>query len=264
MPEWLLKDDNYEPMRDKDTFINNSIMSLLKTISKFQRQTDSRRNRFVVNDFLKVISAIIIIILLSTSRNLLFVLTINTLLLLLVSFFQADEIKNIIAVGFITSIFTFIILIPSILMGNANNSILIVLKVLSCIVIVNALSYTTEWNNITGTLRLFFVPDIFIFVLDITIKYIMILGEFSLGMLYAVKLRSIGKSRQKRNSLSGIMGTIFIKSKEMAEDMYSAMECRGFNGEYKSYKKLKFHFYDYGFIIINIVIVFVYFYFDRL
>lgn len=263
LPKWLVEEE-YKPIKDKDTFIDKSIMSLIKILSKFQRQTSYKKNKFAINDFIKVISAITIIILLSTSRSFLFVFTINAFLLLLISFLQLDEIKSIISAGFKVAIFTFIMLIPSILMGNVNNSILIVMKVVACIVIVNILSYKTEWNNITGTLRLFHVPDIFIFVLDTTIKYIMILGQLSLDMFYAIKLRSVGKSKQKRDSLSGVIGTIFIKSKEMSEDMYNAMECRGFNGTYKTYGEIKLNILDYSFILINILIIFIYFYFARL
>lgn len=70
-------------------------------------------------------------------------------------------------------------------------------------------------------------------------------------MLYSLKLRSVGKNTGKYTSLSGIAGTMFIKSKEMAEDMYSAMECRGFTGEYHVNSKLKFTFADFIYIMIN-------------
>jgi len=70
--------------------------------------------------------------------------------------------------------------------------------------------------------------------------------------------------KKKGNFLSGIMGTTFIKSKEMAEDMYDAMECRGFSGEYNtynSYKKIKIA--DILFIVLDIVIIVTYLYIGR-
>jgi cobalt/nickel transport system permease protein len=53
-------------------------------------------------------------------------------------------------------------------------------------------------------------------------------------MFYALKLRSVGRNAGKTASISGIAGTLFLKSKEMAEEMYAAMECRGFTGEYRA------------------------------
>lgn len=111
---------------------------------------------------------------------------------------------------------------------------------------------------------MFFIPDIFIFVFDITIKYIYILGEFSLDMLYSLKLRSIGFNNNKYTSLSKIMGNLFLKSKEMGEEIHSAMECRGFTGEYTSYSKFKFTLNDLLFSIVNVAIIFMYIFFGRM
>jgi len=79
----------------------------------------------------------------------------------------------------------------------------------------------------------------FILVLDITLKYITLLGDFALSMLYALRLRSVGKNDGKTASLSAVAGTMFLKSKEMAEEMYAAMECRGFTGTYRVTGRLR-------------------------
>ena len=44
--------------------------------------------------------------------------------------------------------------------------------------------------------------------------------------------------------LTGIAGTLFLKSKEMAEEMYAAMECRGFTGEYRAGGRLRVGVWD--------------------
>lgn len=141
---------------------------------------------------------------------------------------------------------------------------MITLKVLVSVASVSILTCTTQWNELIITLKIFRIPDIFILVLDITIKYIIILGEFSLNMVYALKLRSVGKNNNKSTALSGVVGTMFIKSKEMAEEMYGAMESRGFTGTYKVYTKFKFKLFDYTCFILTIIFVLTYFYFDRL
>ena len=40
----------------------------------------------------------------------------------------------------------------------------------------------------------------------------------------------------KARSFSGVLGITFLKSSEMAEEMYAAMCCRGFTGEYEKTK----------------------------
>ena len=264
MPEWLLKKDNYVPENEKDNFINKSILTILVLLTRFRLQTENKEGKFGITAVIKVVLTLLMIILVSLSRSAAFVVLIDVLLLLIVSFLNVREIKYIIKAGFIISLFTFIILLPSILMGNKNNSYLIILKVLATVTAVNLTACTNKWNDIITVLKLLFIPDIFIFVLDITIKYIVIFGEFSLNMLYSLKLRSIGKSKDKSTSLSGIMGTLFLKSQEMTEEMHGAMECRGFTGEYKAYRKFKISIKDIPGIIAGCLLIFAYIYFDRL
>lgn len=260
MPEWLLKEENYIPQSDKDTFVNKSILSLLSLLSRIRTQSGYRTERFHVSAVLKVAFTIFLILLLSISRSFTFVIMINVYLLLVLSMMRGDEILKILSTSFVVALFTFIILVPAAFSGNYYSMVMITPKVFATVTAVNILSHSTQWNSITGAVKTFFIPDIFILVLDITIKYIMLLGEFSLNMLYSLKLRSVGKNKYKYASLSGVAGTMFIKSKEMAEDMYAAMECRGFTGEYRIYKRFKFTFTDLIYIMINTVIFFTFFY----
>jgi cobalt/nickel transport system permease protein len=263
MPEWLLKDENYIPQSDRDTFINKSILSLLGVLSRIKAQSGYGTERFYASAVLKVVFTVALILLLSLSRSLTFVVIVNVYLLLILSMMRAEEILKILRMCLLVALFTFIILMPAAFRGNYYSAVMITPKVFATVMAVNLLSHTTPWNSITSALKTFFVPDVFILVLDITIKYILLLGEFSLNMLYSLKLRSVGKNNDKYASLSGIAGTMFIKSKEMAEDMYAAMECRGFTGEYRIFKKYRFTFADFIYIMINAVIFFTFLYLGR-
>lgn len=177
---------------------------------------------------------------------------------------EAKNIVKILRVSFVMAFFTFVVLLPAAFWGNSFSCVMITSKVFATITAVNILSHSTRWNSITSALKRFFVPDIFILVLDITIKYIVMLGDFTLNMLYALKLRSVGKNTSKYTSLSGIAGTMFIKSKEMAEEMYNAMECRGFTGEYHVRKDFQFAIVDFIYVMINVGIIFIFLYFGRI
>ena len=264
MPEWLLKKDDYTPLKDKNAFIDKSILSIFYVLTRFRQQTKLGTDKFGINALIKLISTLLIIIFVSLTKSFTFVLIANVLILVLINFLSINEMKHVLKVSIMVAIFTFIILLPSILLGYGNNTLMITLKVLVSVASVNILACTTQWNELIISLKVFRVPDMFIFVLDITIKYIIILGEFSLNMVYALKLRSIGKNNKKSTALSGIVGTMFIKSKEMAEEMYGAMESRGFTGTYKVYKKFKLKLVDYICIMFNLVFIITYFYFDRL
>lgn len=261
MPAWLLKSENYVPQTDKDTFVNKSILSLLKILSRIKTQDSATIAKYQINVTLKVVFAFVLLILLSITRSFIFVIIINVYLLLIISFMEVDNVVKILKVSLGMALFTFLVMLPAVLWGNSFSCIMITSKAFATITAVGILSHSTKWEMITSSLRKFYVPDIFILVLDITIKYIVMLGDFSLNMLYSLKLRSVGKNRSKYTSLSGIAGTMFIKSKEMAEEMYYAMECRGFTGEYHIYGKSKLMFADFFYIIINIGIILIFVYF---
>lgn len=263
MPEWMLKEETYNPPSDKDAFLDRSIFSLLKVISKIRTQDSKEESALRVNASVKVACTFLLVVLLSLSGSFTFVLMVGVYLLAQLSMLRGETIVRILRISLIMTLFTFIILLPSISMGNGSRSVMMTGKVFATITAVNLLSHSTRWNDITGALKTFHVPDLFILVLDITIKYIVMLGEFAVSMLYALKLRSVGRNREKYTSLSGVAGTLFIKSKEMAEDMYHAMECRGFTGEYRKETSFKVSWTDILYILVHVVILAAFLYLGR-
>nr|WP_319487282.1 energy-coupling factor transporter transmembrane component T [uncultured Caproiciproducens sp.] len=255
MPEWLLKDENYQPLPDRDTFIDKSILSLLRILSRIRAQGSYTPGKHNVHAVFKVACTFLLIVLLSISKNIFFIAVIGAYLLAVLSLMPVEKIIRILKTGLMISFFSLVILLPSFFMGNRYSMVMIPLKTFATVTAISILSHTTGWHSITGALKNFFIPDIFIFVLDITIKYIVMLGEFSLNMLYSLKLRSVGKNAGKYSSLSGIAGTMFIKSKEMAEDMYAAMECRGFTGDYHVNRHIRFTPADFLYIMLHIVLI---------
>ncbi len=263
VPDWLLKNEEYTPLPDKDGFINKTILSLLRLLARVRTQSGYTVPLFPVNAVLKVACTFLLVLLLSLSRSYTFVFVVVTYLLLTVSMMPAKEMIKVLLVSILMALFTLLVLLPAAFYGNSYSVVMIPVKVLATIMAVNILSHSTRWDAIIGALKRFFLPDLFIFVLDITIKYIVMLGEFTLEMLYALKLRSVGRNTGKYTSLSGVAGTLFIKSREMAEDMHAAMECRGFTGEYRVYTKLKLTLYDLLYLVINAGLVFAFIYLSR-
>lgn len=260
MPEWLLSNENYVPVKDKDTFINKSILSLFGLISRIKAQDSKPKDMFYVLPVFKLLFTLLLIVLISLSQGFAFVLISITYLLVLLALMPAKDIVGILKVSIIMTLFTFVILLPAAFYGNSYSVTMIPPKVFATITAVNILSHSTRWNHIISALKRFRIPDLIIFVLDITLKYIVMLGEFSLDMLYALKLRSVGRNREKVTALSGVAGTMFIKSRIMAEEMYSAMACRGFTGEYKVHGSFRFKPADAVYLLINAAFIYVFIY----
>ena len=274
MPEWLLRKDDYEVPKDKkallslnkDVFIDKSILSIIEILSKFRIKSIDMKDKYKLNPLTKLIALITFVLFVSLTKSFTYVLISNVVLLVIINFLSINHIQRVIKVSFGVMLFTLIIFSPSYIFFHNKNAVFVFLKVLSCVIAVNTVSASTSWNGIIRALKAFHISDLFIFVIDIAIKYIIMLGELSLEMLYALRVRSVGSSyhKSKSTSLSGIIGTIFIKSKDISDEMYGAMECRGFTGDYVIYYDLKFKLRDYVFIVCDIFFIILYFYFDRL
>lgn len=253
--EWLLVKDEYIPEKEGNSFIDKTIFSFLKVFSNIRRNRNKDKLIYKTNPTLKVIFTIVSILLISLSRSFIYLAIMDIYILMGICLTDSEERKNIVAISFIFPIVTLIILIPSMLQGNIYNSLLLIQKMMSSVLLANILSQTTKWRDISRALKLLFIPDIFIWVMEITLKYIVLLGEYSTNLLYALKLRSIGKNNDKYGSISRIMGNMFLKSYKMSEEMSSAMECRGFVGEYKVAMKAKLEKTDYLYVGINILLI---------
>ncbi len=262
MTEWLMKKDSYLPPADKDSFIDKSLLSVLSVLSRIRRGGNLASGFFYrLNPALKSAFTFLSVLLLSLSQSFNFIMLICAYFLLTLGFLELKDIKKTALITLTVGFFSVLILLPSVLAGNRNNSMMLFLKITGSVAAVNILANSTKWSHITRSMKVFHIPDIFILVLDITIKYIVILGEYSVNMLYALKLRSIGRNNRKYQSLSNLMGGLFLKSKEMAELTYSAMECRGFDGHYTIYGKNHFNTMDYIYIPANILLISAFFFF---
>lgn len=258
--EWLFKKEDYEPPKDKDGFINKSIFGFIGLLGRIKRDVSEETGvLYRINPMVKLISTLILIIFLSLSKVDMYTYLIGTYFLVSLATLDGRLVRKIITLSLTIPIFTLIVLIPAMFMGNIHNSLILVLKVAITLIAVNILSHTTQWHDVTKAFKMLFISDLFILVFDITIRYIYILGEFALEMLYALRLKSVGRNKKKYKAVSSIMGNLFFKTKSMGEDMYAAMECRGFTGEYVSYKKFKFGFNDVVYIFLVAIVVILYF-----
>jgi cobalt/nickel transport system permease protein len=259
IPEWLARNEQYTPRSDRDAFVDKSIVSILGLFSRFRSPGPRGREKLNINAGVKLASALLLILLLSLSHSPLFVVFAGALMLALLSLHRGELILRVLRVGLPVAAFTFVMLLPFVVRGNFSGPLMMTTKVFVSVSAVKLFASTEEWESISGALRALFVPQLFILVLDITIKYLLLLGEYSLRMLYALKLRSVGRNRNKTASLSGIAGILFLQSREMAQDMYAAMECRCFTGRYRARRVAKFSPADLVPLMIDALLLLVFF-----
>ena len=186
---------------------------------------------------MRLAASFLLILLVSLSRNVWFLALAGTIELVLVSLLSPRGIARVLRTSLVAALFSFLIFLPSAFWGNWPGVLVLAAKVLLSVAAAAIISTTMDWASISNGLSSLRVPDLFILVLDLAIKYIALLGLFVLDMLHALKLRSVGRNQSKAASLGGIAGTVFLKSREAATEMYEAMECRGFSGSYRGREK---------------------------
>ncbi len=261
LPDWLQQSQPYMPPKDKDAFTDKSILSMLKLLSKIHAQPKVSVGKGQAA--IKLGFTLLLIVLLALSRGSAFLLVVLAGFLSRLALMQAQQIAQVLKTGLTAALFAALVLLPAGIWGNWHSLVTIAPKVFLSAGLLSMLSISTRFDDLTAALRLFLLPDLFIFVLDITLKYIYLLGEFALNMLYALKLRSVGHNRDKRTSLSGIAGHMFLRSREMANDMHDAMACRGFTGEYKKPAAFAFRAADALLCVLAIATVFVFIVLER-
>ena len=259
LPSWMCESEAYEPNIDKDGFITKSAQAILGVLAKL-KWTAGKDRRFSASPSLKLCYTFLFILLTACSKNYLFSLIMVAGTILALASYPASAMKQILSGTIGAVLFSIFILLPAVFMGNPQILLTIGTKVFLSVTLIGMLSAGTAWNKLTASLRAFHIPDIFIFTLDITLKYIAVLGEICMEILTSLRLRSIGQNKKKAKAFSGILGISFLKSREMADEMYAAMCCRGFVGEYKTGRKYAFRKQDifYIFSMIAVVGLFVY------
>ena len=261
LPVWMLSEDKYIPERDRDNYLKKSILKVLSVLSRLRMHGGAA---FKGNAAVRLFVMLIFIILLSLSKNMFFVYIMLAVMLFRLIFVPAHNLIKVLVPGLTAALFSVLMLLPAVFMGSPKSMILISTKVFISASFVNIFAVTIPWNYVTDALKAFHIPDIFIFTLEITLKNIVWLGDIAYNMLNALYIRQIGRNNKKSEAMAGILGTLFIKSKESSEITYTAMMLRGFTGEYRRLRKKRFIIDDALYLIFTAVIIAVFIYFERL
>ncbi len=232
-PEWLLSgQERYEPRPDRGRYLEKSVLSILGALAALRERPGIGKDRELLRPELAFVSAFLVILLVSLSRLWFFLETAAAFEFGCLCLLRGEVIARIIRKVLAAGIFTVAIFAPAILIGRGGGVLILCSKVLLAVLAMAIFSAATPWPSIAAAMSVLRIPGILVMTLDMTIKYISLLGGLVLNMLYALKLRSVGRDDRKMSSLGGLAGTLFLKSKDAAETQYQAMECRCFSGTY--------------------------------
>jgi cobalt/nickel transport system permease protein len=91
----------------------------------------------------------------------------------------------------------------------------------------------TPWSHVLKALRVFRVPVVCVVILGMTYRYIFLLLHTAHDMFESRRSRLVGRlpGAERRRIATASVGVLMSKSLQLSDDVYSAMQSRGFQGE---------------------------------
>jgi len=113
---------------------------------------------------------------------------------------------------------------------------------------------TTSFPGICGALERLKVPRLFVVQLMFLYRFIFVLMEETLRIVRSRSMRSFGKRGPSLKLFIQIVGVLFLRSVDRAERIYWAMCNRGFDGEIRTLRRLRFTGRDVAFVVVCVTL----------
>lgn len=106
-------------------------------------------------------------------------------------------------------------------------------RVLTSATLALTLVLTTPWNDVLKALRVLRVPALFVVILGMTYRYIFLLLQTARDMFESRQSRTVGRldGAESRRVAAASVGVLLGKSFALSNEVYLAMQSRGFRGE---------------------------------
>jgi len=202
-----------------------------------------------------LLSAILCILLCAMSGNAIFTVTVLAILLAWAALLPIRDLKQVMKALVLPVVFALIIMLPAVFLGSPRTMLTVTMKVAEAVLALALMGIRVPFQSMTEGLRQFHLPEIFILVLDHTIRFLVILGRYSNSLLEAVTMRSVGKVNWKNSGAGGILGTTFLKSAQMSQATADAMRLRGFDGTYPTMGRERFSWRDLAMLGADVILI---------
>lgn len=205
-----------------------------------------RGGKRLIFPVLRLLLVFLCILLCALSQNAIFTVCVIAAGLLRTALLSGSRIRRVIGPPCFSAACAALILIPAVWMGYPGTLGTVTMKVFESVLLLSLLGETVPWKDLTGSMASLGLPGIFVYTLDSTVRYLVILGRFASRLSEAVWLRTFRRKNWRRSGAGGVLGTVFLKSSGLAEAQYEAMLCRGYRGTYRVSAFRQMHLRDLG------------------
>jgi len=213
----------------------------------------------------RVIGLFALVLAVTLSRKLAVVLTLFLAAVMLAAFSRVSIGTLAKRVWLVVLAFTGVIALPAVFItpGNAiatfaggslhitaqgvATAVLLLARVETAVTFTTLLILCTPWTHVLKALRSFRLPQEVIAMLAMTHRYIFLLVETASQMLESRQSRTVGRlpGREQRRITSRTAGVLLSKSIALSNDVYLAMQSRGFRGEVRILSDFRMRSWDY-------------------
>lgn len=127
-------------------------------------------------------------------------------------------------------------------------AVLLLLRVGTAVTLTATLVLTTPWTHILKALRTLRVPTEVITMLAMTHRYIFLLIETAGQMFESRQSRIVGRlsNTEQRRLATRTVGVLLNKSIDLSNEVYLAMQSRGFRGDIRLIGEFRMQWRDYA------------------
>jgi cobalt/nickel transport system permease protein len=126
-------------------------------------------------------------------------------------------------------------------------AVLLLARVETAVTFTTLLILCTPWAHVLKALRSFWLPQEAVAMLAMTHRYIFLLIETAGQMLESRQSRTVGRlpAAEQRRMTARTAGVLLSKSIDLSNDVYLAMQSRGFRGEVRILSDFRMRSRDY-------------------
>ena len=131
---------------------------------------------------------------------------------------------------------------------GVSTALLLIARVETAVTLTTILVLCTPWMQVLKDLRAFYIPKEVVMMLAMTQRYIFVLAETASQMFESRQSRTVGlqPERDQRLMTTRTSGVLLSKSLGISNDVYLAMQSRGFRGEVKILTEFHMRAWDYA------------------
>jgi cobalt/nickel transport system permease protein len=142
-------------------------------------------------------------------------------------------------------------------------AVLLIARVETAVTFTTVLVLTTPWMQVLKALRAFHLPQEVVMMLAMTHRYVFLLAETASQMFESRQSRTVGilDPAAQRRITARTAGALLSKSVELGNEVFLAMQSRGFNGDVKILSQFRMRPRDYlglaAFLLVGAVLVWI-------